>query len=126
MGNGTIGCRELLMLRLATLQLLLLLFASGSAFAQNSADGALALRSKYCDGYARDFAGSISRGQVIGGAAFGAIGGAIIGGIFGGGRGATRGAAIGGGTGTIAGGAQQSRDYAALYKQAYRDCIQRH
>lgn len=113
------------MQRFVAVQLLLLLLATGSAYAQDSAYRALALRSKYCDGYARDFASRNSRGQVAGGAVFGAIGGALIGTTDHRRRGARSGAAIGGPTGAVAGGTGQSRDYAALYKQAYKDCIQR-
>ena len=87
-----------------------------SATAQNSA---------VCDGYARDFADRNSRGHVSRGAGRGAIGGGIIGGIAGGGKGAGIGALVGGGAGAIVGGERKSRDYNALYNQAYANCMRR-
>jgi len=86
-------------------------------------DRALAQNSAYCDGYARDYAQRNSRGRVAGGAARGAIGGGLIGGIVGGGRGFGVGALIGAGTGAIVGSNKKSRDYNALYHQAYNACM---
>ncbi len=79
--------------------------------------------SQVCSGYAQDYARKHSRGPIAGGVTFGAIGGAIVGGILGGPPGAAVGAAIGGGGGGVAGGVVRSRDYNALYAQAYDSCM---
>ncbi len=88
-----------------------------------SPDTAVAQNSAHCDGYARDYAQRNSRGHVAGGAVIGAIGGALIGGIVGGGGAAGAGALIGGGTGAIIGSDRKSRDYNALYNQAFASCM---
>jgi hypothetical protein len=76
-----------------------------------------------CSGYAQNYARKNSRGPIAGGITFGAIGGAIVGGILGGPPGAAVGAAIGGGGGGAAGGVARSRNYNALYAEAYDGCM---
>lgn len=79
----------------------------------------------HCDGYARDFAARNSRGRVAGGVIKGIIGGGLIGAIVRRGRGVGPGALIGGGVGALLGGKKQSREYNALYVQAYNSCMRR-
>jgi hypothetical protein len=80
--------------------------------------------SKYCDGYARDYADrasqSSSRGGALGGAARGAAGGALFGAIAGD---AGKGAAIGAGVGAVAGGARKAKSWSYYYDQAYSECM---
>jgi hypothetical protein len=89
-------------------------------------DTGFAQSSKYCDGYARDYADrnsySASRGGALGGAARGAAGGALFGAIAGN---AGTGAAIGAGVGAIAGGARRANNWSYYYDRAYNDCIRR-
>lgn len=88
-------------------------------------DQATAQNSTHCDGYARDYAQRNSTGHVARGTTRGVIGGGLIGGIAGGGKGFGIGALIGGGTGAIVGSNRKSRDYNALYHQAYNACMRR-
>ncbi|MCX5497049.1 BA14K family protein [Kaistia dalseonensis] len=89
--------------------------------------GTAAAQSRYCDGFARDYADQNSRGSVAGGAVaggvMGAVGGAVLGGIINGNRGAGTGAAIGGASGALIGAGQGSRQWQSLYDQAYNDCM---
>lgn len=82
-------------------------------------------QSAICDGYARNYAEKNSRGKAVGGALTGAIGGALIGGLAKGKKGAGTGALIGTGVGALAGGANETRDYNALYVRAYNECMNR-
>lgn len=82
-------------------------------------------QSAICDGYARNYAEKNSRGKAVGGALTGALGGALIGGLAKGKKGAGTGALIGTGVGALAGGANETRDYNALYVRAYNECMNR-
>lgn len=80
---------------------------------------------EYCDVMARDEARRESRATsgagALGGAARGAVGGAVMSGILGGN--ARRGARTGAAIGAISGSVRRSRDYDAIYRYTYDDCM---
>lgn len=100
--------------------------ALSAAFIAGTGSMAQATDDAYCDQRAHDYASRHTRGKgTVGGALVGGTFGAIVGKVLGGNKGAGVGALVGGTTGAVVGTDHEDKRYAALYDQAYQDCLER-